>query len=64
MYFVQLYFPVCLIKLWCAQVTLTLEESKITVLSKGTPKGLKAKIPKGGHSFFVLIFHDYITRWT
>jgi hypothetical protein len=40
-----------LISLWCAQVTLTPEESKITVLSKGTPKGLKAKIPRGGHSF-------------
>ena len=23
----------------------------VTVLSKGTLKGLKAKIPKGGHSF-------------
>jgi hypothetical protein len=38
------------INLWWAQVTLTPEESKITVFNKGTPKGLKAKMPAGGHS--------------
>ena len=40
-----------LISLWWAQVTLTPEDNKITVFSKGTPNGLKAKIPNGGHSF-------------
>jgi hypothetical protein len=38
-----------LIILWCAHVTLTPEDSNTTVFSKGTPKGLKAKMPTGGH---------------
>jgi len=39
-----------LISLWWAQVTLTPEDKRITVFNNGTPKGLKDKIPKGGHS--------------
>lgn len=35
---------------WCAQVTVTPEESKITVLSKGTPNALKGRIPFGGQA--------------
>ena len=31
-----------LISLWCAQVTLTPEESKITVFNNETPNGLKS----------------------
>jgi hypothetical protein len=32
-------------------VTLTPEDKRTTVLSNGTPNGLNAKIPTGGHSF-------------
>ena len=37
------------ISAWCAQVTLTPEESKIIVFIRGTLKGSKASIPIGGH---------------
>ena len=36
------------INAWWAQVTLTPDETKTIVLSKGTWKGLKVEIPKGG----------------
>jgi len=37
------------IRAWCAQVTLTPEDSKTIVFSKGTWNGLNALIPAGGH---------------
>jgi len=36
------------IRAWWAQVTLTPEDRRTIVFNKGTWKGLKAKIPKGG----------------
>jgi len=37
------------IKEWWAYVTVTPDDNKITVLSKGNSKGLMASIPIGGH---------------
>lgn len=39
------------IKLWWAHVTVTPEERRMAVFSKGTWKGLKGKIPIGGQIF-------------
>ena len=39
-----------LIILWWHQVTVTPEESKITVFNRGTSKGLKGITPLGGHA--------------
>jgi len=36
-------------RLWCAQVTVTPEESSVTVLNRGTVYGLGILIPIGGH---------------
>lgn len=42
-----LLFP-C-IKEWCAKVTVTPDDSNITVFSRGNSKGFTALIPIGGH---------------
>lgn len=36
-------------RLWCAQVTVTPEERRVTVLKRGTVYGLGILIPIGGH---------------
>jgi len=46
-YKAPLLFP--WIKAWWAHVTVTPDDNKITVLSKGNSKGLIASIPIGGH---------------
>jgi len=46
-YNVPFLFP-C-IREWWAYVTVTPDDNKITVLSKGNSKGLIASIPRGGH---------------
>ena len=38
------------ISAWCAQVTLTPEDTRMIVFNKGTPKGLKGITPAGGHT--------------
>lgn len=43
------------INLWCAQVTDTPEERRITVFNKGIWKGLNAEIFLGGHSIPISI---------
>jgi hypothetical protein len=52
-------FLVCLwlfsIKLWCAHVTETPDESRMIVLRSGIWKGLNAEIFLGGHSIPISI---------
>ena len=44
---VEILFLIC--TLWCAQVTLTPEDNKIAVFSKGTLKGSRGETRRGGH---------------
>lgn len=44
----DLWLP--LIRLWCAQVTLTPDANKITVFNSGTPNGLNTFTPCGGQT--------------
>ena len=43
---------------WWAQVTVTPDESRITVFNKGTPQGSRVSIPRGGHLFPSLMSGD------
>lgn len=37
------------VMLWCAQVTVTPEASRMAVLRRGTSRGFRGVIPVGGH---------------